>query len=93
MAIDYNSRYADNAVVPLADGVGKARPTIIVSPPSSEKRISYSTYTWQDDDYIEYLAWSAYGDEKAWWLIADANPEILFWRDLPRGTEVRVPGV
>lgn len=92
MAIEANSRYADNTVTPIQGSDGKTRPTIIVKPPG-EQRISYSTYTWQDDDYIEYLAWSAYGDEKAWWIIADANPEILFWGSLPRGTEVRVPGV
>lgn len=92
MAISTNSRYANNKIVSLKDAAGKTRPTIVIEPPD-EQRISFSTYTWQDGDQIEYLAWSAYQDEQAWWIIADANPEIMFWNDLPRGTEVRVPSV
>lgn len=92
MAISNNSRYANNKIVSVTDGKGKVRPTIVIEPPG-EQRINYATYTWQDGDQIEYLAWSAYRDEQAWWVIADANPEIMFWNDLPRGTEVRVPSV
>lgn len=92
MAIANNSRYANNKIVAVTDSNGKVRPTIVIEPPG-EQRINYATYTWQDGDQIEYLAWSAYRDEQAWWVIADANPEIMFWNDLPRGTEVRVPSV
>lgn len=91
MAISSGSRYANNKIVSVPVK-GKSRPTIVIEPPG-EQRIQYSTYTWQDGDQIEYLSWSAYGDEEAWWIIADANPEIMFWNDLPRGTEVRVPSV
>lgn len=91
MAIATNSRYASNKIVAV-DINGKVRPTIVIEPPD-EQRINYSTYVWQDGDQIEYLSWSAYGDEQAWWIIADANPEIMFWNDLPRGTKVRVPSV
>ena len=91
MAISAGSRYANNKIVSVPMG-NKSRPTIVIEPPG-EQRIQFSTYTWQDGDQIEYLSWSAYGDEEAWWIIADANPEIMFWNDLPRGTEVRVPSV
>lgn len=91
MAIDTNSRYANNRIEAVEVN-GVVRPTIVITPPD-EQRINFSTYTWQDGDQIEYLAWSAYGDEQAWWVIADANPEILYWNDMPRGTKVRVPSV
>ncbi len=91
MAIDTNSRYANNKLVAV-DIEGRTRTTIVIEPPD-EQRITFSTYVWQDGDQIEYLSWSAYGDEQAWWIIADANPEILYWNDLPRGTKVRVPSV
>lgn len=91
MAIDTNSRYANNRIEAVEIN-GVVRPTIVITPPD-EQRINYSTYTWQDGDQIEYLAWSAYGDEQAWWVIADANPEIMYWNDLTRGTKVRVPSV
>lgn len=91
MAIDTNSRYANNRIEAVEVN-GIVRPTIVITPPD-EQRINFSTYTWQDGDQIEYLAWSAYGDEQAWWVIADANPEIMYWNDMPRGTKVRVPSV
>jgi hypothetical protein len=91
MAIATNSRYAANKIVAVDVG-GKVRPTIVIEPPE-EQRINYSTYVWQDGDQIEYLSWSAYGDEQAWWIIANANPEIMYWNDLARGTKVRVPSV
>ena len=92
MAVSNNSRYANNKIVAITDNTGKVRPTLVIDPPG-EQRINYATYTWQEGDQIEYLAWSAYRDEQSWWVIADANPEIMYWNDLPRGTEVRVPSV
>jgi phage tail protein X len=91
MPINTNSRYVNNKIVAMEVN-GKVRPTLVIEPPD-ELRINYSTYVWQDGDQIEYLAWSAYGDEQSWWVIANANPEILFWNNLPRGTKVRVPSV
>lgn len=89
MTVGPFSRYADNKIISLSSK-GVSRPTIIIEPPGS-RQISFSTYTWRDGDQIEYLSYSAYGDEQSWWLIADANPEILFWNAVPNGTEVRVP--
>lgn len=90
MPISPYSRYSDNVVSSLSDNKGVSRPTIIITTPD-ERRISFSTYTWKIGDQIEYLAWSAYKDEQAWWIIADANPEILFWSTVTPGTEIRVP--
>lgn len=86
------SRYANNTIQSLVDNKGVSRPTIIIDTPG-ERRISFSTYTWRLGDQIEYLAYSAYGDEKSWWIIANANPEILFWDNIPPGQHVRVPHV
>lgn len=89
MPISQFSRYVDNVVAPITkDGI--SRPTIIINPPD-QRLISFSTYTWKLGDQIEYLAYSVYGDEQAWWIIADANPEILFWDNLAPGTNVRLP--
>lgn len=90
MTISVHSRYADNTVTPIVGPDGNSRATILITTPS-EQRISFSTYTWRLGDQIEYLAYSAYGDEQSWWLIAKANPEIMFWDKLTPGTSVRVP--
>lgn len=91
MPISAFSRYADNTVTPIESADGITRSTIIIEPPDQSVTYSISTYTWQDGDRIDYLAYSAYGDETQWWRIADANPEILFWTTIPNGTQIRVP--
>lgn len=91
MTISIYSRYADNQVIPITDDTGLTRPTIIISPPTKPVVFGISTYTWQLGDQIDYLSFSAYGDETQWWRIADANPEILFWNAIEPGTQVRIP--
>jgi hypothetical protein len=90
MTINQYSRYVDNTVLNLQDPEGVSRATIIINPPG-EQRIRFSTYTWQIGDQIEYLAFSAYADEESWWIIANANPEILYWDSIKPGTTIRVP--
>jgi hypothetical protein len=90
MSISPYSRYADNTVVSLVDNSGISRPTILITTPN-ERRINCNTYIWRMGDQIEYLAYTAYGDEQAWWIIANANPEILFWDNVTPGATVRVP--
>lgn len=92
MPIGPFSRYASNQVAAIVDNHGVTRPTIVITTPN-ERRISFSTYTWKLGDQIEYLSYSAYGDEQSWWIIANANPEILFWDRLAPGVEIRVPHV
>lgn len=85
------SRYANNTIQSLVVQ-GVSRPTILINTPG-ERRINFSTYTWRLGDQIEYLAYSAFGDEQSWWIIADANPEILFWDNITPGQQIRVPHV
>lgn len=91
MTISPFSRYSSNVVTPISDSSGAVRPTIIIEPPQSPMTYNISTYTWNVGDQIEYLAFSAYGDETQWWRIADANPEVLFWDSLVQGQQIRVP--
>jgi len=91
MAISIYSRYADNQVIPITNSAGVTKSTIIIRAPSSPSVYGISTYTWQLGDQIDYLSFSAYGDETQWWRIANANPEILFWNNVSPGTQVRVP--
>lgn len=91
MAVNIYSRYADNQIVPLVNSSGITRATILINPPSKAVSYGISTYIWQLGDQIDYLAYSAYGDETQWWRIADANPEIMYWNNVEIGMQVRVP--
>jgi nucleoid-associated protein YgaU len=91
MTISPFSRYADNTVSPVKDRKSVTRSTIIILPPTIPATYAVSTYTWQAGDQIDYLSYSAYGDETQWWRIANANPEILFWDTVASGAQIRVP--
>lgn len=90
MPVFEGSRYEDNAVCAITDDTGTTRQTIMHRGPV-RRVYQFSWYTWKDSDRVDLLAWSLYGSELDWWRIADANPEILWWDDLPPGTQVRIP--
>lgn len=91
MSVSIYSRYADNQIIPITNKSGVTKSTIIINPPTKSVVFGISTYTWQLGDQIDYLAFSAYGDETQWWRIADANPQILFWNSVEPGAQVRIP--
>jgi len=53
---------------------------------------SFTYYAMTEGDRIDLLAMDLYGDGMLWWKIADANPEILDWTEIPIGTILRLPG-
>lgn len=89
--ITAESRYADSKVdkVVTDDGV---RLTIV---PGAQKdfRITYTLYQWRSYDRIDVMADTVYGDPTRWWIIADANPEIMDWGSVPTGKIIRIPTV
>lgn len=84
------SRYEDADVVPTegADGVYRATifPTRTVAPPTA-----FTRHRVVQGDRLDVLAETAYADPELWWVIADANPELLDPDDLKPGTVIRVP--
>lgn len=87
--INSSSRYA-NAIVTLLDSTRGQVVTMVPSPPRP-KIINYTYVRTDAADRLDAMAAYLYGDETLWWVIADANPEILDWTDLPVGTVLRIP--
>lgn len=87
--ISPNSRYADRTVQAVAYG-DTTRLTIIESAPAV-KTFNFTYHQVSVLDSVDGLAHSYYGDGTLWWRIADANPEILDWFDLPVGAVLRIP--
>lgn len=85
------SRYSRNVVQNITGSNGVTRPTIMPRIPNSRTAV-VADYTWHIGDRTDILAARSYGDELLWWVIADANPEILDWTTVPDGTIVRIPG-
>jgi hypothetical protein len=62
-----------------------------MAPSRSARHFTVVDYVWSVSDRPDLLAGQMYGDETMWWVIADANPEILDWMDVAPGTRVRIP--
>ena len=88
--ISTSSRYISDIVVRVQDASGNWNLAVYSGTPSDE-RIQYIYYTITQGDTLPQLAYYAYNDDTLWWYIANANPEIQYWDDLPIGTIIRVP--
>lgn len=84
-----NSRYASNTVVLLPTSRGSVV-TIAAKTPTAVQ-IQYTWMVLHEGERLDHLAKMAFGDETLWWKIADVNPEILDWTNVPVGTRLRVP--
>jgi hypothetical protein len=87
-----NSRYAINRLVTLRGSDGKIRNTIIPNFPA-QLLFNYTYYKWNQIDRIDLVSYDFYGNEQSWWMIGEANPEILDWTTIPIGTVIRIPSV
>lgn len=90
MAVSANSRYANNSVAVITGEDGVARSTLMPAAPVS-RALTVIDYTWRAEDRVDLLAARVFGDETLWWVIGQANPEILDWLAVTPGTVVRIP--
>lgn len=86
-------RYANSSVVKIAQPDGSTRFTIVPSTPTPYWVFDFTFYQVSSADRMDKIAFHIYGDGSMWWHIADANPEILDWWDVPAGTILRIPRV
>lgn len=87
--ISASSRYNNASLDVITDDRGTHQ---VIEVPSPENTVvAYTYYQISDFDTVDRLADSVLGDGRLWWRIADANPEILDWSDIPVGTVIRMP--
>lgn len=85
-----NSRYISDLVVRVQDANGNWNLAVYTSIPA-DQRIQYIYHTMTQGDTLTQLAYYAYNDDTLWWYIANANPEVQYWDDVPAGTVIRIP--
>jgi nucleoid-associated protein YgaU len=85
-----NSRYAQSNIV-VANNLDGADIQAIVPGIQGSYSFTYTFYLVKQFDTMSDLAFNSYGDPTLWWLIADANPEIMLWDVLPVGKFIRIP--
>jgi nucleoid-associated protein YgaU len=88
--INAASRYAQSSVVTLLGPDGQPR-QVIVSGQQIPFVIRYTYHQVTSGDRIDQIAFTYYQDASRWWVIADANPEILDYSTLTPGYLLRVP--
>ena len=91
MTVQSGSRYAQSTVVIL--DVNDIPRNVIVGSPQEPYVFNYESYQTDASDRPDTLAYDFYGDPSLWWMIADANPEIMDWGSVPAGTIIRVPNI
>lgn len=87
--ISADSRYADSSLTLVASGRG----TNLTVVPSVQREwtFKFTYHQLTGSDRIDLLADKYFGDARAWWNIADANPEIMDWTVLTPGQTIRIP--
>lgn len=88
--ITSTSRYNNVTLVAVDDAV-RGEIQSMVPPGPISRLIQFSYYRVTSSDTIDWLADKFLGDGKLWWVIANANPEILDWTTLPVGEVLRIP--
>lgn len=87
--ISSRSRYANSAVSVVSSARGDL---LTILPPDPAPKVFNFTYMLvTEGDRIDLMAHRIYGDDTLWWIIANANPEIMDWSNVPAGTVLRIP--
>lgn len=89
MTISADSRYAQSSISTFTVN-GQPRQAIV----AGQQVPFVVTYTYHQvlaNERIDQIAYTYYADATRWWVIADANPEILDFSSLQAGYLLRVP--
>lgn len=92
MTVQAGSRYHDSPVLIVNFGPLGHRQVIGIGPQTSYS-FTFQQYQVTGTDRLDTLAFDFYGDETKWYAIADANPEILDWMNMPIGAIIRIPNL
>jgi len=53
----------------------------------------YVEYVWKEGDRMDQIAAKFFAYPQQWWFIAQANPRIADFLNIPPGTIIRIPRV
>lgn len=85
------SRYQDAPVYYMLDGrTGKTHASVIRSIDRDTANGS-RVFRWVDGIRVDAIGERVYGTPDKWWILMDANPEIIDPMSIEPGTSVRLP--
>jgi nucleoid-associated protein YgaU len=86
------SRYESAGQVKVKLSDGTSRFAVFPQRTTTTQKMTFTYRTIVEGDRLDILAQQYYQDPLKWWVIARANPEIMYFDDLPIGTTLRIPG-
>jgi phage tail protein X len=90
MTVFVGSRYATGltSTVPID---GKNTQSLARGPSTLPQPRRYLSYVVASQERLDTLAYRVYGRSDFWWVIADANPQLVLTDPLVAGTLLRIP--
>lgn len=90
MTVLIGSRYATGTLnVATVDGINSQFVSRGVSPLPVPR--GYNSYICSAEERLDLISSKFYGRSDYWWVIADANPGLVFTDPLKAGTMLRIP--
>lgn len=90
MAISRVSRYQRNTTALVVDRHGNRQVAVMRRAPVAQ-RVRVMDTLWRHGDRVDLLAGRYFGSAQEWWVIAEANPQVLDWTAPAESTPVMVP--
>lgn len=90
--ITSNSRYAAETVEVAVVAGRDGEPVKVIEPPHwYSQSFNAKRHTVTEGERLDQIAHRYYQDPSMWWVVAVANPEVLYPDKIPGGTEIRIP--
>jgi nucleoid-associated protein YgaU len=85
------SRYENASILRVTTADGSTQFAIYPTRMLLTEQVTFVQRTVVAGDRLDTLAHRYYQNSLLWWIIARANPEILYPDDIPPGTILRIP--
>lgn len=83
------SRYQGGTVYTMPDRLGSSQVTVERAPAGDPGPTQGVVIP--EGARLDIVALRLYGDETLWWVIADVNPGLMWFDEIPVGTVLKVP--
>lgn len=88
-----DSRYFDSLIDYFSIKENGENAPVIFYDFSELGTVNYVNYLWKEGDRVDNVAANFFLFPERWWIIAEFNPEIDDWFNVPIGSVIRIPRV
>lgn len=85
------SRYEQASLVKVQQADGTYTYAVYTTRQTEAVAVTYTQLVIVGGERLDTIAHQVYGDASLWWVLARANPEIIYPDDVLPGTVLRIP--